>query len=165
MNWDAVGAVAELLGSLAVLATLAYLAVQVRHSRALLEENRKFSLSQVHSDRTQSWMNFHWMTMQSDSLAEIMTKFRGSLSDEEVEKLIGELSPIELTTMRSHAWNMILHQDNNLYQNELGLLDEFVLNSTRNTIRIMMPRWKALGVNPLPRVQAEFERLNEESST
>ena len=33
MNWDAIGAVGELLGSLAVLVTLAYLAVQVRHAR------------------------------------------------------------------------------------------------------------------------------------
>lgn len=33
MNWDAIGAVGEVLGSIAVLATLAYLAVQVRHAR------------------------------------------------------------------------------------------------------------------------------------
>ncbi len=36
MNWDAIAAVAELLGSFAVLATLIYLAVQVRHSKQML---------------------------------------------------------------------------------------------------------------------------------
>jgi hypothetical protein len=34
MNWEAIGAVGELLGSLAVFVTLGYLAVQVRHARA-----------------------------------------------------------------------------------------------------------------------------------
>ena len=32
MNWDAVGAIAELLGALATVATLAYLAVQIRQN-------------------------------------------------------------------------------------------------------------------------------------
>ena len=41
------GNVGKFLGSIAVLVTLIYLAVQVRHSRDLLEENRKIALSQV----------------------------------------------------------------------------------------------------------------------
>ncbi len=41
MNWDAIGAVGELLGSIAVLVTLAYLAVQVRHAQ--LEARRAVS--------------------------------------------------------------------------------------------------------------------------
>ena len=32
MNWDAIGAIAELIGSIAVVFTLGYLAVQLRHS-------------------------------------------------------------------------------------------------------------------------------------
>ena len=32
MNWDALGAIAELLGAIAVLATLLYLARQIRES-------------------------------------------------------------------------------------------------------------------------------------
>lgn len=38
MNWDAVGAVGEMIGSVAVLATLGYLAVQVKYAR---EETRR----------------------------------------------------------------------------------------------------------------------------
>lgn len=33
MNWEAVGAVGEVLGSVAVFATLGYLAIQIRHAR------------------------------------------------------------------------------------------------------------------------------------
>ena len=36
MTWDAVGALAETLGAIAVIATLAYLAVQVRHLKSQL---------------------------------------------------------------------------------------------------------------------------------
>ena len=33
MNWDAIGAIGELLGALAVVITLGYLALQIRHAR------------------------------------------------------------------------------------------------------------------------------------
>ena len=33
MNWDAIGAIGEVLGALAVVATLLYLAIQVRHAK------------------------------------------------------------------------------------------------------------------------------------
>ena len=36
MNWDAVGAIAELAGAIAVVATLIYLTVQVRQNSDLL---------------------------------------------------------------------------------------------------------------------------------
>ena len=37
MNWDAIGATAELLGAVAVLATLVYLSLQIRQSNKLAE--------------------------------------------------------------------------------------------------------------------------------
>ena len=43
MNWDALGAIAELLGAIAVFLTLAYLTVQVRqNSKALELQNQNF---------------------------------------------------------------------------------------------------------------------------
>jgi hypothetical protein len=35
MNWDAIGAIAELLGAIGVIASLVYLATQIRQSRLL----------------------------------------------------------------------------------------------------------------------------------
>ena len=41
MNWDAIGAVGEILGAAAVVATLVYLAIQIRHARdAAADVNR-----------------------------------------------------------------------------------------------------------------------------
>jgi hypothetical protein len=49
MNWEAIGAVGELLGSLAVFVTLGYLAVQVRHARA--EASRALSQGRMEANR------------------------------------------------------------------------------------------------------------------
>jgi hypothetical protein len=46
MNWDEVGAIGQVLGSIAVFVTLGYLAIQVKHSR---QESRR-ALSQGRSE-------------------------------------------------------------------------------------------------------------------
>ena len=52
MNWDALGAIAELLGAIAVFATLAYLTVQIRQSAKALELQNQFSAAQIMQART-----------------------------------------------------------------------------------------------------------------
>ena len=42
MNWEVVGAIGELVGAAAVIATLFFLAIQVRHSAKATEENTRF---------------------------------------------------------------------------------------------------------------------------
>ena len=58
MNWDALGAVAELLGAIAVFLTLAYLTVQVRQNSKALEQQNKFSAAQIMQARTDTVMEF-----------------------------------------------------------------------------------------------------------
>jgi hypothetical protein len=41
MNWDAIGAIAELLGAVGVIASLVYLATQIRQSRDQMSQNTK----------------------------------------------------------------------------------------------------------------------------
>lgn len=48
MNWEAIGAVGEILGAIAVLITLGYLAVQIRHSTRAMETSALSSLRDVH---------------------------------------------------------------------------------------------------------------------
>jgi hypothetical protein len=56
MTWDAIGAIGQMLGSLAVLITLGYLAVQVRHARTemrrSISHNRLDALRGHLSNRT-----------------------------------------------------------------------------------------------------------------
>jgi hypothetical protein len=52
MNWDAIGAIAETLGAIGVIASLVYLATQIRHSRDQMSQNtqalRAGSYQQLH---------------------------------------------------------------------------------------------------------------------
>ncbi len=41
MNWDAIGAIAELLGAIGVIASLVYLATQIRQSREQMGQNTR----------------------------------------------------------------------------------------------------------------------------
>jgi hypothetical protein len=41
MNWEAIGAIAELLGAIGVIASLVYLATQIRHSREQMSQNTR----------------------------------------------------------------------------------------------------------------------------
>lgn len=47
MNWEAIGAIGELVGAIAVVATLIYLAVQVRYAKHQLEINGIYSRAQT----------------------------------------------------------------------------------------------------------------------
>jgi hypothetical protein len=49
MNWDAIGAIGEVLGSIAVFITLGYLALQVRHARS--EASRALSQGRMEANR------------------------------------------------------------------------------------------------------------------
>ncbi len=50
MNWDAVGAVAELAGALGVIASLAYLAVQIRQNTAQMERSARAARGAAYQD-------------------------------------------------------------------------------------------------------------------
>jgi hypothetical protein len=64
MNWDAIGSIAEVVGALAVLITLAYLAVQVRQNNTQLREASR--LTQIAS---------------LDHTVEMFSRFRGMLTE------------------------------------------------------------------------------------
>jgi len=46
MNWDAIGAIAETLGAVGVIATLAYLAVQIRQNTSTVRSSAAASIAQ-----------------------------------------------------------------------------------------------------------------------
>jgi len=50
MNWEALGAIGETLGAVAVLVTLAYLAVQVRHARDEVRRSTSRARSEARRD-------------------------------------------------------------------------------------------------------------------
>ena len=56
MNWEALGAIAEFVGAIAVVVTLIYLAVQIRQNHRLIESQT------IHAQTQQEQ---HWLALQS----------------------------------------------------------------------------------------------------
>ena len=50
MNWDAIGAIAEMLGSIAVVITLIVLLIQVRHSASMLKHSTVQSIMNTNNE-------------------------------------------------------------------------------------------------------------------
>ena len=79
MNWEAVGAIAELLGAIAVFLTLAYLALQVRQNANALRHQNDFSAAQIMQARTDTLINVS-TTMLSNEQNLCDLKFRPKLA-------------------------------------------------------------------------------------
>ncbi len=50
MNWEAIGAIGQVLGSVAVFVTLAYLALEVKHARQEMRRALSQGRSEAHRD-------------------------------------------------------------------------------------------------------------------
>ena len=128
MNWEAISAVGELLSALAVLATLVYLAVQVRQSKELLDRGHRLALSQVYQARADARSHNHRLLAEG---TRIPTLYAAETGEEE-----------DQLRLRSYYLCQIVHHDNVLYQHELGLVDENVFQATLGLVRDMYPRWQ-----------------------
>jgi len=153
LNWEAVGAIGELLSALAVLITLVYLAVQVRQSKALLERNEKISLSQVHQARTDTRVNIHIAQFNNAVYA---NRLYAIWNDPD---FVAELTEAELSQARAMMMASIVIQDNALYQSNLGLLDEDTLNASMEVIKGNYEVWEKLGLAVTPRIERTYHQL------
>lgn len=81
LNWEAVGAIAEFVGALAVLITLIYLATQIRNqNRQSRDASSQWGVSQFNALRL--------LTMQNEDVARVMLKgFEGSDALDPLEEL------------------------------------------------------------------------------
>ena len=121
MNWDVVGAIAESVGALGVIASLIYLALQVR-------QNTK----QVRLSRFQETSS----TLQ-DGFAPIYHPgnpaiwYRGHQRPDELDEQ-------EANTFRMFMERQLYNVQNVIYQHEHGLIDEDVFESTISLMRKLL---------------------------
>jgi hypothetical protein len=115
MNWDAIGAIAELLGAIGVIASLVYLATQIRQSREQMERNTQ-------ALRGGSYQQFF---QNIDAIAQ-----RSSDNPEKERAVrLGRLDYNQLDeedAFRFEVWitGMMLAWENAEYQHRVGMLDE-----------------------------------------
>ncbi|MDA1369631.1 MAG: hypothetical protein O2971_02570 [Proteobacteria bacterium] len=103
MNWDAIGAIGEIVGALAVFLTLAYLAIQIRqNTRAVQAAANDSSVSNANAARQSMYEN--------EQLAEIF--LRASADPD-------SLDDVERLRFRLLVHNLLMSQSNNFAQSKI----------------------------------------------
>ncbi len=153
MEWGALlGNVGEFVGAIAVVVTLFYLAVQVRHSReatdantTALEESRRIALSGVYSERTKLRIDLERDILNSGLVSEIARVHSRRISGgNDGEDPLDELTGDQLQTYRRLRQMQVLMIENLLFQADQGLLDEEMLENAYRAIRRFGVEWQRL---------------------
>lgn len=108
------GSIGELIGGMAVIATLIYLATQVRQTRELMQ-------GQAYQNRAWELQDIYMRMAESDSLCEVLVKLQahGFPDDPAAAQCLSELERIKyFHYLRANLRRL----DNLLYQSEQGLL-------------------------------------------
>ena len=144
MNWDAVGAIGEIVGALAVLLTLFYLSIQIR-------QNIKLARSQIREQRTISSQEVMY---QHAAHGDLVAKAAGGETLTEGEKVTMNM----LSRALFRSYEAYLHH----YLN--GLFDEGEWQGMKQNIRTSfqsgryVKAWEEIGNEFSP----ELQRLVEE---
>ena len=69
MNWDALGAIGELIGALAVVLTLAFFAIQIRHGSKAIEHQNKLAESDAVARSVEVVGQFRRMIASDEAVA------------------------------------------------------------------------------------------------
>ncbi len=122
MNWEAIGAIAELLGAIGVIASLIYLATQIRHSR---EQMRAATAQQFQSQVTSTVQ----AATRDAGLARLVR--RGYAS-------VDQLDEDELFRFTLYTYGILTEYDNAYYQYRAGLLDEGRWQQNHSQLQILL---------------------------
>lgn len=119
MGLSELAQIAEIVSAIAVVVTLIYLAIQVRHGKESLDANTRAIRGQVISDVTKNVQDHVSMIIQGHDVAETIKKMG---ADE-------ELSPDESLVLDMALTAVFVARQNEYFQWRQGLLDESVFQS------------------------------------
>ena len=140
------GALGEFLGSIAVLATLVYLSVQIRQNTRTIQASEKLALAQTYQMRSDALQLMVVQAADSDYLAPIITKLAGAGYPEDPSS-VDQLSEEERGRFRLWQIAQQTHWDNMHFQYQQGFIDtEYYRDSFRERVRRLAPTWEALNL-------------------
>jgi hypothetical protein len=148
MNWDAIGAIGENVGALAVLATLIYLAVQVR-------QNSDLQRAQTHQQLAQERTLNLRMIVENTELRHAIAK--AALGEPLTADETGVLFWVTIINLRAY--------ENDLYQHSKGMIEDEELEVQRALLDHPYSLIEAVAAMPLdsftPKMQQVIRELSE----
>ena len=131
MNWEAIGAIGELVGGLAVVLTLVYIAFQVRQSSKQIDQNTRALEASTFYAAGEGFHKWWALVIQDEAVASLWQ--RG---------VAGEaLDPADKLRFSSMAMMLFTALENNFHQLQLGSL-------SRNTLELAKPQWERFLISP-----------------
>jgi len=76
MNWEAIGAVGEIIGALAVVITLFYLAVQLREAKRATDRNSDITIAATYQSRAETSQQMMAVIAESEHIAPLLARIR-----------------------------------------------------------------------------------------
>ena len=156
MNWDAIGAIAELLGAIGVIASLVYLATQIRHSREQMSENTRALQAGAYQQLEES---VYRKVMDDLTIPDLERIIRVGTSD------IEQLSEEDMFRWSRWIFMRLRAFDNAHYQFRMGMQDEDRWQISRRDLELFfqMPGvvqwWKATPSTLSPEFGALVEEI------
>ena len=150
MNWDAIGAIGEVVGAVAVVVTLLLLLSQLRQNTKALDSSRAADISQLYQFRAQ--MHMEGVLRRAEATGLLLPDVLKRLREEGVDAL----DPSERMFLVFHATADAVRLDNGLFQHENGFLDDDYANYIRRSIRRLAPGWEQIGLFELSSFRQGF---------
>ncbi len=127
MNWEAIGAIGEFVGGLAVVLTLVYIAFQVRQSSKQIDQHSRALAASTYSAVAQGYNNWFALVIQDEAVASLWQRGIAGEALDSTEKL------------RFHSMAMMLFVavENNFYQVQLGSMRQHTLEKGAQWVRIL----------------------------
>lgn len=119
MNWEAIGAIGEVVGALAVIATLLYLAIQIRQNTKAIRSTTLTAITE-HKHFELRWSS------------DIATAWRKSLTDP------GSLTPDESWQVAEWMASSFVARQNEFFQHKQGLIDDDTWEASEKIIRLAL---------------------------
>lgn len=153
------GAIGEFVGAIGVIATLIYLALQIRHNTRSMEESRRLALAQTYQMRADALQNM-LVTASTSELGGILVKLTAAGYPERIDAL-DRLSQEERGRFRQWQIAQQTHWDNMHFQYQQGFLDqEYFDDAFEDRVTRLAPTWRALNLTSGRRsFFEEIERL------
>jgi len=165
MSWieatAVLGNIGEFIGAIAVVFTLVYLTIQVRHGKesldantSALEEQQRLARAQAYLSRASSAREQNLRLAESPDLSGIIVRYH----TEGVEAL----TPPEYLRFEAYQRALFIELDNLHFQAAQGYMEEgFIDNYVISSIRFWGPVWRQLGLSS---TRSDFQLLFESNA-
>ena len=159
MTITELGAIGEFVGAIGVIATLIYLAMQIRQNTKAMEESRRLALAQTYQMRADALQEM-LVSASSSDIGGIIVRLTEAGYPENLDAL-GVLSAEERGRFRQWQIAQQTHWDNMHFQYQQGFLDEeYFDDAFVDRVVRLAPTWRALNLTSGRRsFFEEIERL------